>query len=96
MSTRATTSDVWSPPVNLDLVNQRLGGPAINSAAFDGAPALSFDGTTLYFFSERPGGFGKRDLYLTTRARLGGADMVAERGENGEKAHGHERHQDTE
>ena len=70
VSTRATTSDAWSPPVNLNLVNQQLGGPAINSTAFDGAPALSFDGTTLYFFSERAGGFGKRDLYAVTRSRL--------------------------
>ena len=66
VSTRPTTSDLWSAPVNL--------GPTVNSTAFDGAPALSFDGTTLYFFSERPGGFGKRDLYVTTRARLGGQD----------------------
>jgi hypothetical protein len=72
VATRATTSDAWSPPVTLNLVNQRLGGPSINSAAFDGAPALSFDGRTLYFFSERPGGFGKRDLYVTTRTRLRG------------------------
>ncbi len=70
VSTRATTSDAWSPPLNLNLVNQQPGGPAVNSAAFDGAPALSFDGTTLYFFSERAGGFGKRDLYVTTRTRL--------------------------
>ncbi len=70
VSTRTTTSDVWSPPVNLNLVNQQLGGPLINSAAFDGAPALSFDGTTLYFFSARPGGFGANDLYVTTRTRL--------------------------
>jgi hypothetical protein len=76
VSTRATTSDRWSRPVNLDLVNHRLGGPPINSAAFDGAPALSVDGTTLYFFSERPGGYGKRDLYVTTRARLGGPDVA--------------------
>src|SRR2546425_9222188 len=82
VSTRATTSDVWSPPLNLNLVNQQLGGPAINSAAFDGAPALSFDGTTLYFFSERTdlGGFGKRDLYVTSRTRLGGPE-VADDGE---------------
>src|SRR5256712_9740036 len=53
VSTRATTSDVWSPPVNLNLVNQQLGGPPINSASFDGAPALSFDGTEIYFFSAR-------------------------------------------
>ena len=76
VSTRATTSDAWSPPLNLNLVNQQLGGPAINSAAFDGAPALSFDGTTLYFFSDRPGGFGKRDLYVTTRTRLSGPDLA--------------------
>ena len=70
VSTRATTSDVWSPPLNLNLVNQQLGGPPINSASFDGAPALSFDGTELYFFSARPGGVGANDLYVTTRTRL--------------------------
>jgi hypothetical protein len=86
VSTRATTSDAWSPPLNLNLVNKQLGGPAINSAAFDGAPALSFDGTTLYFFSERTdlGGFGKRDLYVTTRTRLGGPDL-AKRVEAGDR-----------
>ncbi len=70
VSTRGTTLDPWSTPVNL--------GPTVNSTAFDGAPALSFDGTTLYFFSERTdlGGFGKRDLYVTTRARLGGQEVA--------------------
>src|SRR5437660_1662010 len=76
VSTRTTTSDVWSPPVNLNLVNQHLGGPPINGPAFDGAPALSFDGTTLYFFSDRAGGFGKRDLYVTTRTLLRGPDVA--------------------
>ncbi len=59
VATRATTTDPWSAPVNL--------GPTVNSSAFDGAPALSFDGTTLYFFSEREDGFGKKDLWVTTR-----------------------------
>ena len=68
VSTRATTSDPWSTPTNL--------GPTVNSTAFDGAPALSFDGTTLYFFSARPGGFGGNDLYVTTRTRLGGRDVA--------------------
>lgn len=72
VSTRATTIDVWSPPLNVNMVNQQLGGPAINKASFDGAPALSFDGTTLYFFSDRPGGFGKYDLYCTIRQSLHG------------------------
>ena len=62
VATRDETEDPWSAPVNL--------GPIVNSPFFDGAPALSRDGTTLYFFSERPGGFGKRDLYVTTRTKL--------------------------
>ena len=36
-----------------------------------GAPALSRDGTTLYFYSTRPGGSGGRDLYVATRRKLG-------------------------
>jgi len=68
VATRATTLDPWSPPVPL--------GPVVNSPYFDGAPALSFDGTELYFMSERPGGFGGRDLYVTTRARLRGPDTA--------------------
>ena len=36
-----------------------------------GAPALSWDGTTLYFYStNRPDGFGGRDLYVATRLKL--------------------------
>ncbi|HMF01773.1 MAG TPA: hypothetical protein VKK06_17935 [Terriglobia bacterium] len=34
------------------------------------APALSCDATTLYFYSDRPGGSGNNDLYVTTRHRL--------------------------
>ncbi len=62
VSTRATTLDAWSTPVNL--------GPPVNTAFADGGPALSCDGTTLYFTSTRLGGFGGRDLYVTTRHRL--------------------------
>lgn len=64
VSTRASTAEKWSTPVNL--------GPIVNSTAFDGAPGLSWDGTTLYFFSERTDvtHYGKRDLYETTRTKL--------------------------
>jgi WD40-like Beta Propeller Repeat len=68
VATRATTLDPWSPPVPL--------GPVVNSPSFDGGPALSFDGTELYFHSDRPGGFGGYDLYVTRRARLRGPDMA--------------------
>ena len=45
-----------------------------------GAPALSWDGTTLYFYSHRPGGFGTRDLYVSARERIDceGSDDVDE------------------
>ena len=64
-ATRARTSDGWSTPTNL--------GPTVNSG--DGAetrPSLSWDGTTLYFGSTRPGGDGMADHYVTTRERLNG------------------------
>jgi hypothetical protein len=63
VSTRGSTLDPWSTPVNL--------GPTVNYPGFvTGAPALSWDGTTLYFYSTRPGGFGGRDLYVATRRKL--------------------------
>jgi hypothetical protein len=58
-ATREDSSDRWSTPVNP--------GPPLNSAADDGSPALSRNGTTLYFFSTRPGGFGGRDIWFTVR-----------------------------
>jgi Tol biopolymer transport system component len=62
VATRPSTWDLWSAPVNL--------GSVVNSTVLDFRPALSFDGTALYFHSERPGGFGGYDLYVTTRTKL--------------------------
>jgi len=63
VSTRESTLDPWSTPVNL--------GPTVNyPGKITGAPALSWDGTTLYCYSTRPGGFGVRDLYVMTRRKL--------------------------
>ena len=45
-------------------------GPTLNTAEDDSTPALSCDGTTLYFNSRRPGGIGGCDLYFTTRKKL--------------------------
>ena len=64
VSTRVTTLDPWSTPVNV--------GPPVNTTSFDGAPALSSDGETLVFYSNRPGGFGANDLYMSTRHKLRG------------------------
>ena len=43
-------------------------GPTVNSTFFDGGPAISSDGLELYFVSDRPGGSGSFDLWVTTRA----------------------------
>ncbi len=64
VSIRETTRDAWSTPVNL--------GPIVNTDAQDRGPALSWDATTLYFNSNRPGGFGGQDIYATTRTRVVG------------------------
>ena len=44
-----TFSD-WAAPTNL--------GPTVNSSSADFGAATSKDGLTLYFTSDRPGGFG--------------------------------------
>ncbi len=49
----------WSRPVNL--------GPNVNSQYWDSQPSLSADGRKLYFVSERPGGIGGRDIWLSQR-----------------------------
>jgi len=60
VSTRARKDDPWTEPVNL--------GPIVNTPSWDGRPAISRDGLTLLFDSDRPGGYGLDDIYVTTRA----------------------------
>ncbi len=57
MSIRKTLADPWDVAVNL--------GPVINSSSNDGTARVSPDMRTLYFCSDRPGGFGSYDLYET-------------------------------
>jgi hypothetical protein len=64
VATRASTSDLWSTPQNL--------GATVNSSAADQRPAISWDGTELYFGSTRPGGLGDQDLYVSTRSKITG------------------------
>ncbi|MFZ2149018.1 MAG: ankyrin repeat domain-containing protein [Sedimentisphaerales bacterium] len=42
-------------------------GPIVNSSTAEGDPHISADGIALYFASERAGGLGDRDLWVTTR-----------------------------
>ena len=54
-----STPDGWSEPENL--------GESINTPYWESAPSISPDSRTLYFSSDRPGGYGGRDLYMSTR-----------------------------
>jgi hypothetical protein len=59
MSTRPAAESDWAVPVNM--------GPAVNSSAYDGETCLSNDGLALFFSSDRPGGMGLYDMWMTTR-----------------------------
>jgi len=60
MTTRATTNDDWSEPVNL--------GPTINTPYNERRMWISSDGLMLLFQSDRPRGTGYAEIYMTTRA----------------------------
>lgn len=46
-------------------------GPRINSKSWDSHPALSHEDDTLYFASDRIGGFGLSDIYYSTQDNSG-------------------------
>jgi Tol biopolymer transport system component len=64
VATRESVDHAWNPPENL--------GPDVNSSATDFHASISSDGETLYFASERPGGPGLADLYVTVRTKVQG------------------------
>ncbi len=48
----------WATPKRL--------GPTVNSKHWESRPVISADGKTLYFASNRPGGYGRIDLYKSS------------------------------
>jgi len=60
VTTRASVSDPWGPPVNL--------GATVDSSADTWAPSISADGLVVFFVSGRAGGLGGDDLWFTSRA----------------------------
>jgi Tol biopolymer transport system component len=59
VSRRASEDDQWGVPVNL--------GPPVNTAFVDAAPYVSHDGHQLFLSSDRPGGFGQPDVWVSRR-----------------------------
>ena len=49
--------EAWTKPKNL--------GPNVNSSDWESQPSLSADGRTLYFVSDRRGGVGRRDIWVS-------------------------------
>jgi len=81
VTTRKTRNAEWGTPVNLGL--------PINSSAYDQKPIISADGSTLYFSSMRPGGYGGLDVWqvpiLRTPADFqpnGNSDLAAKSATN--------------
>ena len=59
VSRRPSAEDAWQTPENL--------GSRINTGSNEASPTLSTDGHLLYFHSNRPGGAGGNDLYVSRR-----------------------------
>ena len=58
VSTRDSVDASWSPPVNL--------GSAVNTAAAESRPSLSWDAATL-LYGRAPGPEGSADIFMSTR-----------------------------
>jgi WD40-like Beta Propeller Repeat len=66
--------DKWSEPKKL--------GKNINSEFWEGSCSISADGQYLYFSSERPGGSGGRDIYVSKKMTTGEWDVPSNLGTN--------------
>lgn len=64
--------DTWGEPKNM--------GKLINSTSWDSHPSLTPSGDTLYFSSNRVGGFGLSDIYYALKDRKGNWSRVLNAG----------------
>ena len=60
VTTRETIDDDWGTPVNL--------GPVVNTEGYEFVAHISHDGLELYFTSNRTGGYGSLDMWVTRGA----------------------------
>ena len=62
VNTRAIADFSFGEPENM--------GQTLNTSSRDEEPGISSDGLSIYFCSQRPGGLGGYDMYITTRATV--------------------------
>jgi hypothetical protein len=65
VTTRAGKDDDWGSPVRV------TGG--VNSSSWEGFPNISRDQRLLFFYSNRPGGYGGMDIYMSMRPTVSDA-----------------------
>jgi hypothetical protein len=58
VTSRETTNDLWTEPVNL--------GRTVNTLSWDVAPNISSNGLVLFFMSDRRGRYGDFDAWVIT------------------------------
>lgn len=58
-TSKLSSSGKWGAPKPL--------GKPVNTTYFEGGACIAPDGNTLYFVSERPGGYGHADIYMAKR-----------------------------
>ncbi|MFY9310357.1 MAG: tetratricopeptide repeat protein [Bacteroidia bacterium] len=58
-TSKISSSGKWGAPKPL--------GKPVNTTYFEGGACIAPDGNTLYFVSERPGGYGHADIYMAKR-----------------------------
>ncbi len=64
----------WADPVNI--------GTPINASSWEAQPSISPDGKTLYFVSNRDGGFGQKDIWMSQLLQNGNWSKPVNLGEN--------------
>jgi Tol biopolymer transport system component len=62
----STNRSSWTTPINLEAIPGT--DMDLNTRDNEGCPAISRDGRRLFFASNRPGGFGGQDIWMSERA----------------------------
>jgi Tol biopolymer transport system component len=60
--------DIWTCPLTDGVPGTKTNlGPEINTGDLDCCPTVAYDGQTLYFCSDRAGGFGGTDIWVSEK-----------------------------